>query len=165
MKPALLVVDIQNAWLGESPELKASVEKRLDVMNAAIHWFRKNGHPVVVIFHEDVEKGVTPGTSAFEFVPAVRIEKKDIRVTKHYPNSFNKTGLESILREKGCDTVLIIGLSASGCALATCLGAEDYDFRSMFVKGGIASHNEDHVRFAEEICGTIGLDEFDAKLL
>ncbi len=164
MKPALLVVDIQNAWLGNSPELKASVEKRMDVMNEAISWFRKSGYPIVVISHEDLKRSVTPGTDAFEFTQAVQIEEDDVRVTKHYPNSFNKTGLESILREKGCDTVLIVGLSASGCALATCLGAEDYDFRSMLVKGGVASHDENHVRFAEEICETIGLDEFDVKL-
>lgn len=164
MRPALLVVDIQNAWLDNSPELKASVEKRLDVMNGAIRWFRKEKLPIVVVYHENTGEGVTPGANAFEFTPAVEIEENDTKVTKHYPNSFNKTGLESILRKKGCDAVVIVGLSASGCALATCLGAEDHDLSSMLVKGGVASHDDDHVRFAEEICGTISLDEFDVKL-
>ncbi len=164
MKPALLVVDIQNAWLGGSPELRASVEKRLDVINGAIGWFRKNNHPVVMIYHEDPKQEVKPGTDAFEFSPAVRLEKEDTRVIKRYGDSFNKTGLEEILRKKGCDTILIVGLSASGCALATCIGGEDHDFRSMLVKGGVASHDENHCRFAEEIFETISLDEFDSKL-
>lgn len=164
MKPALLVVDIQNAWLDGSAELKKSVEERLDVINEAIRWFRSNKHPVVAIYHEDLKEGVVPGTNAFEFLTTVRIDKKDVRVTKRYSNSFNKTGLDAILRKEGCDTILIAGLSASGCALATCFGAEDHDFHPYMVKGGVASHDENHVRFAEEICGTMSVDEFDAKL-
>jgi len=164
MKPALLVVDIQNAWLDNMPELKKSVEKRLDVINGAIEWFRKNKLPIVLIYHENRDEGVTPGTSAFEFTPAVGIDRNDIRVTKHYPNSFNKTGLDSNLRKMGCDTVLIVGLSASGCALATFFGAEDYDFHPYIVKGGVASHDEGHVRFAEEICETLCIEEFEHKL-
>jgi nicotinamidase-related amidase len=164
MKPALLVVDIQNAWLGNSPELKASIEKRLHTINGAIDWFRKKKHPILVIQHEDRKEGVTSGTEAFETSSSVQIEDGDVRITKQYPNSFNKTGLESILTMRGCDTVLIVGLSASGCALATCLGAEDHDLKSFLVKDGVASHDENHVRFAEEICETIGLDEFDSRL-
>ncbi len=51
MKPALLVQDIQNVWLYEpdsNQELRKSVEKRLDVINQAIAWFRGNKLPVIV---------------------------------------------------------------------------------------------------------------------
>ncbi len=164
MNPVLLVVDIQNAWLGGSPELRTSVEKRIKVINGAIGWFRKNKHLIIVIYHEDPKQEVMSGTEAFEFAPVVQILKDDVRVTKHYGDSFNKTGLELILRKQGIDTVLIVGLSASGCALATYMGAENHDFRCMLVKDGVASHDENHVRFAEEICETIALEEFDAKL-
>jgi len=164
MKPALLVVDIQNAWLSTMPELRKSVEKRLEVMNGAIEWFRKNKHPIILVYHENREMDVTPGIDAFEFAPAVRIDKNDMRVTKHYSNSFNKTELNSILHNMKCDTVLIVGLSASGCALATYFGAEDRDYQPYMVKGGVASHDEGHVRFAEEICETMRLEEFDQKL-
>ena len=113
---------------------------------------------------QGVDQQVTPGTDAFEFTPAVDIEKNDRRITKRYGNSFNKTGLDMALREMECETVLIVGLSASGCAIATCFGARDYDFHSYLVKGGVASHDEEHVRFAEEICETLGVDEFDQRL-
>ncbi len=164
MKPAILVVDIQNAWL-ENDRLRASVEKRINVINQAIRWFRKNKLPVIVICHEDKEYKVIPGARSFEVADIVDMDKSGISVTKRYPNSFCKTGLDSILKKHGCDTVLIVGLSASGCALATCLGAADHDLKSYFVKDGIASDNEDHVRFAEEVCGTIGVDSFDQTLL
>ncbi len=164
MKPALLVIDIQNVWLDGTAELKASVERRIDVINGAIRWFRENKLPIVVIYHEDKEEGAVSGTRPFEVPQTVGIEDDDIRVTKHYPNSFNKTGLEAILRRMGCDTVLIVGLSASGCALATYFGAMDHDIHPYMVKGGIASHDEDHVRFAEDVCETLSVEAFDRTL-
>lgn len=164
MRPALLVIDVQKAWLNDSAELRESVDRRLDVMNAAIKWFREKECPIVAVYHESSDGKVTPGTDAFEFTSAVEIEKEDFRITKHYANSFNKTGLDMTLRKMGCETVVIVGLSASGCALATYFGAEDCDFRAYMVKGGVASHDEGHIRFAEEICETISVEELDRRL-
>ncbi len=164
MKPALLVIDIQKAWLNDSAELRESVNRRLDVMNAAIKWFREREYPIVAVYHESSDGKVTPGTDVFEFTSAVEIEKKDLRITKHYANSFNKTGLDMTLRQLSCETVVIVGLSASGCALATYFGAEDCDFHAYMVKGGVASHDEGHIRFAEEICETLSVDEFEYRL-
>lgn len=157
MKPALLVVDIQNAWIESNEDLKRSVERRLGVINDTIKWFRKAKRPVIVIYHEDKSQGATPGSRLFEFPAAVEISDTDTRVTKHYPDSFCKTGLEGILREKGCDAVVISGLSASGCVLGTFFGALNSDLEAFLLEGGVASHSEDHVRFAEEICGTMSL--------
>ena len=164
MKPALLVVDIQNVWLDDNQELRKSVEKRINVINEAIHWFRKRAHPIVVVYHEDKEMGSLPGTKPFAAPETVRINDNDIRVTKRYPNSFGKTELEAVLRKEGCDTVVIVGLSASGCALATYFGAMDCDFRPYLVRNGVASHSEEHVRFAEDICETLNVQDLDKVL-
>lgn len=48
--------------------------------------------------------------------------------------------------------------------IATFFGAQDYDSHSRVVKGGVASDDEDHARFAEEIGETITVEEFDHKL-
>ena len=165
MKPALLVVDIQNAWLDENKDLRASVEKRISTINQAIRWFRKKKLPVIVIYHEDKDCGVVTGSHPFEFVEGVEVNDKDIRVTKHYPNSFCKTELMAILKKKGCDTVVIEGLSGSGCVLATAFGSLDHDLTPYLVKDGVASHSEEHVRFAEEIIGTVEVSSFDKTLL
>jgi len=164
MKPALLVIDIQNVWLDESNDLKKSVEKRIGVINEAIGWFRRNKRPVVVIYHEDKDAGSLPGTKPFEFAKTIHINKTDIKIIKRYPSAFGKTDLEAVLRKLGCDTVVIVGLSASGCALATYFGAFDCDLRPYVVQGGIASHSEEHVRFAEEICSTLDAKELDQLL-
>jgi len=161
MKPALLVLDIQNVWLDMNAALKKSLEKRLAVINDAIGWFRRNERPIIVVYHEDKETGLVPGVKPFEVPGTVHVMKTDMKVIKLHPNAFGKTDLEAILRKEGCDTVLIAGLSASGCVLATFFGALDRDFRSYLVQGGVASHSEDHVRFAEEVCDTMSVDALD----
>ena len=165
MKPALLVVDIQNAWLDENKDLKASVEKRINTVNQTIRWFRKKKLPVIVICHEDKECGAVRGSKPFACAEVVEVRDDDINVTKHYPNSFCKTKLNTVLKKNGCDTVVIVGLSASGCALATAFGALDQDLTPYFVEDGVASHSEEHVRFAEELFRTVKVGSFDEALL
>lgn len=164
MKPALLVVDIQNAWLDDNANLKTSVEKRISTINRAIRWFRRKKLPIIVVYHEDKKLGVVADSKAFQVAGIVDVANKDIRVTKRYPNSFCKTELEAVLRKNECDTVVIVGLSASGCALATFFGALDHDLTSYLVKNGVASHSEEHVRFVEEICDTLSVQSFDQVL-
>lgn len=161
MNPALLVIDIQNAWLDSSEGLRRSVEARLDAINRTIGWFRRKGLPIIVISHESVDEGVMPGKRAFEFTEAVNIADEDTRLTKRHPSSFCRTDLEAILREKGRDTVVIVGLSATGCALATFFGALERDFNAYMVEGAVAASSEEHVRFVEEICDTLSPEAFD----
>jgi nicotinamidase-related amidase len=164
MKPALLVIDIQNVWLDDNADLKRSVEKRIDVINGAIAWFRHNKRPVIVVYHEDKERGLLPGTKPFEVPEYVKIKESDVKVSKSHPSAFGNTELEAVLRREGCDTVVIAGLSASGCVLASYFGACDHDLHPYLVQGGVASHNEEHVRAAEDICETVSLEAFDKTL-
>lgn len=163
-KPALLVQDIQNFWLYEpdsNQELRRSVEKRLDVINNAIAWFRFRGLPVIVGYTINKEQGLLPGTKSFEVPETVNVNETDHKVAKLHSNAFGNPDLGIMLRKEGCDTLLIVGLSASGCVLATYFGALDWDIRPYLIKGGVASHSEEHVRFAEEICDTLSLSDLD----
>ena len=128
MKPALLVLDIQNVWLYDpdsNQELRKSLEKRLDVINEAIAWFRRNKLPIIVGYTEDKKEGALPGTKSFEVPETVNIEETDLKVTKRNASAFGNTELGAMLKNEGCDTLAIVGLSASGCVLATYFGAPD----------------------------------------
>jgi nicotinamidase-related amidase len=164
MKPALLVQDIQNFWLYEpdsNQELRKSVEKRLDVINEAIAWFRKSRLPIIVGYTVDKEQGLLPGNESFEVPKTVSIKETDLKVTKLHASAFGNPELGAMLRNEGCDTLVIVGLSASGCVLATYFGAFDWDIRPYLIQGGVASHNEEHVRFAEEICDTLKVQSLE----
>ena len=164
MKPALFVQDIQNVWLYEpdsNQNLRRSVERRIDIINEAIAWFRNEDLPIIVGYTETEEEGVVRGTESFEVPDSISVEEGDFRVTKPHANAFANPELGDLLRREGCDAIVIVGLSASGCVLATYFSAFDFDVRPYVLKGGIASADEEHVRFAEEICETIGLGELN----
>jgi nicotinamidase-related amidase len=164
MKPALFVQDIQNVWLYDpdsNKDLRDSVEKRLDVINGAIAWFRKRKLPIIVGYTEDKAQGLVPGTRSFEVPAKIKIKATDPKVTKCNANAFANPELGELLRKHGCDAMLIVGLSASGCVLATYFSAYDFGVRPYLVQGGVASHKEEHVRFAEDICDTLSLEALD----
>lgn len=168
MKPALLVQDIQNAWLYEpdsNQNLRKSVERRLEVINGAIAWFRKNGLPVIVGYTRDEEQGLVPGAKSYEVPPSVHVKATDLQATKKYASAFGNPEFGAMLKREGCDALAIVGLSASGCVLATFWSAFDWGVKPFLIKGGVASHNEEHVRFAEEICDTVSLDQLDRTFL
>ena len=161
LKPALIVLDIQNVWLDMSESLKESVKKRAKTINEAIAWFRKSGRPIIVVYHTDKGKGPEPGTKAFEVSDMISVKDSDIRVVKNHPNSFGGTGLHELLKKQGCDSILIVGLSANWCVLATFFGAMDWGIDPWVLKGGVAATPEEHVRFAEETCEAITLEKLE----
>jgi len=167
MKPALFVQDIQNIWLYDPDSnqgLRRSVEKRLSVINEAIDWFRSRRLPIIVGYTVDESQGLVPGSKRFEVPESVRIMATDFKVTKLHASAFANPELGAVLRREGCDTLLIVGLSASGCVLATYFAALDWDVCPYLLKGGVASSEERHVEFAEEICETLTLAELEKKL-
>lgn len=164
MKPALFVQDIQNVWLYEpdsNRDLRKSVEKRIDAINEAIAWFRSKKLPVMIGYTENEEEGVLRGTVGFEVPHSIDVDEGDFKVTKHHANAFANPDLGDRLKSEGCDAIIIVGLSASGCVLATYFSAFDFDVRPYLLKGCVASADERHVRFAEEICETLTLRELD----
>jgi nicotinamidase-related amidase len=141
--------------------LRRSVEQRLDLINEAIAWFRSKKLPIIVGYTENEDEGLLSGTVSFEVPKTVDIEKTDPKVTKRHANAFANPELGAMLKREVCDTIVIVGLSASGCVLATYFSAVDWNVRPYLLKGGVASANEEHVRFAEDICDTISLQELD----
>jgi len=155
MKPALLVIDVQNEFFNISQACSDSLKSAISYINAAIDLFRKKNLPIVVIQHKNEEQGLVPGKSGFDVPESVKLEPQDIRTVKTYGNSFTKTGLAEKLRMLGVDTVVVTGFCAEFCVLSTYKGAQDLDFTPIMLKGSLASDNAEHVRFVEEITETI----------
>lgn len=155
MKPALLIIDIQNKFFNRSKACSDSLKSAIEYINAAIDLFRKKNLPIVVIQHKTEEQNLVPGQPGFDVPKSVKVEPQDLSVVKTYGNSFTKTGLAEKLRELGVDTVLVTGFSAEYCVLSTYRGAQDFDFTPIILKGSLASDNSEHIRFVEEISETI----------
>jgi nicotinamidase-related amidase len=155
-KPALVVMDIQNAFM---PYMDCEeTEGALPMINATIELFRKHGLPVIRVYHTDPEHGPQPGTESFEFAEAVGIQDSDPKVVKTHSSAFNSTELDRILRERGADTVFLTGLSAVGCVLATYFDADRLDYRVFMVRGGLISHKAELTESVEEMTGAVGYE-------
>jgi nicotinamidase-related amidase len=155
MKPALLVIDIQNEYLQYMSEDDKKIA--MEMINGAIWLFRQHQLPVIRVYHTDPQRGPKPDSEPFEYPSSVIVTKDDPKVIKNYPNAFKKTDLEKILQEKGCNTVFLCGLSAVGCVLATYQSADDLDFNTFMVKDALLSHNSNYTNFVEEICNSVNL--------
>ena len=156
IKPALLVIDIQNAYLNMIPEREKEVA--MANINYYIELFRSHGYPIIRIYHYSKEFGPEQGTDQFEFPTSVLIKSDDPKVIKTYPDGFNKTDLDKVIREKGSNTVFLCGLSAVGCVLATWIGAQNYDYKAFLIKDAIMSHNEDYTNNIEEMFDAVSYD-------
>ena len=155
MKPALLVIDVQNEFFNISQGCSDSLKSAIEYINAAIKLFRRKNLPIIAIQHKDEEEGLVEGKPGFDVPESVKLEPQDTRIVKTYSNSFTKTGLAEKLKELGIDTVILTGFCAEYCVLSTCRGAEDFDFKPMILRNSLASDNAEHIRFVEEISETI----------
>lgn len=158
MKPALLVVDIQQKFFEYGPETAASLHKAIYFINQAIAFCREKNLPIIVVQHVEEAEGLVPGTPGFELPEALKILPSDRRIHKTYGNAFNKTELESALRELGVDTVVISGFCAEYCVLSTFRGAMDKDFTPALLRWGLASINPANIPFVESVNDTISLN-------
>ena len=156
LKPALLVIDIQNAYLQMIPEREKEVA--MYMINMYIDLFHSKGYPVIRIYHHSDTWGPHPGSEEFEFPASVRTLDSDPKVIKTYPDAFNKTGLDQVLKETNSNTLFLTGLSAIGCVLATWIGANDHDYDAFLVKEAIMSHNSEYTNQVEDMFDAVSYD-------
>ncbi len=157
LRPALLVIDVQNVWLPRMSEQDRS--QAPDEINKAVSLFREFGYPVVFVYHSDEQRGPAVGTEPFEFAPTVAVGEDDLRIVKAEPSAFTRTELERLLLERDCNLVFISGLSATGCVLATYYGAMEREFKVVLVKDALLSSNSSHTDMIEEICYSMANDD------
>ncbi len=149
MKPALLVIDVQKMFFKEDPNTAKSLNNAVQYIVPTIQLFHEHKLPIVFVQHMDEEDGLLPGTEGFDLPEAFDVQPGDLRITKTYNNSFNKTDLHTQLKALGVDTLIITGYCAEWCILSTIRGAWDLDYKAFIVPGAIASGSKDAISFVE----------------
>jgi len=153
LKAALLVIDVQNAyidWMDQSDK-----DMAIEYIGAVIQLFEKYNLPIIRVYHQDKEWGPSEDSEEFKFVPEISFNKEYPMVIKHYGNAFNKTNLDVLLKEKEVNTVFLCGLSATGCVLSTQIGAYDHDYKPFMIENALLSPSSEHTDFIEEIMSSM----------
>lgn len=153
IKAALLVIDVQKAYIGMMDQ--TDIDGPVEYINAYIGAFKQLGYPVIYVYHVD-DKYTSLGSEGYHFIDKIPVEKKEIVVNKTYGNAFNKTDLDKILKEKDCNTIFLCGLSAAGCVFATYVGGQDRDYDTNILKKAVMSHDKDITKMIEELTYAIG---------
>lgn len=154
IKPALLVIDIQNEYMKYMCEEDKKLS--LEVVNGAISYFRHFKFPVVRIYHTDLNWGPPQESDGFKFIEEIQIKEDDPMFVKNFGNSFKKTELDKYLKENNINTLFLCGLSATGCVLATYRGAEDMDYNVFMIKDALMSPKAEQTDMIQDICETVG---------
>lgn len=147
--PALIIVDVVMAYFDKESPLYAGVEDVLASIERLLAAARKAG--IKLIFTNVVyEPGGGDGGLFYKKVPALKLFDQgsplgafppslqpaagELVVSKQYPSAFFGTSLAAQLTELKIDTLLITGLSTSGCVRATALDALQHGFAPFVVR-------------------------------
>lgn len=157
-KPAVVLIDPVQAYFTEgSPVYHPLFRPSLDASIRLVQAARKARVPVAIT-NMDVQRGgvgggiffeklshclacFEPGNPLGEFPPELVIDSTDIIISKRYPSAFFGTGLASALTAMGVDTVLLCGVSTSGCVRASCVDAISHGFRPAVVRDAVGDRH------------------------
>ncbi len=155
-RPVLLLIDFARAYLDPASQLYAGVEA-VRASAARLHTAaRAAGVPVIFtrveysadgheggVFYKKVAalKAFTTGNPMGDFTPELTPLPGDEIITKHYPSAFFGTALAEKLHADGIDTILITGLSTSGCVRASAVDAICHGFVPLVVVDAVGDRD------------------------
>lgn len=172
-RPALVVVDPARAYTDPDSPLYAAVDDAVAAMLELRETASDNGIPVYLtrvsygdddgllggLFFRKVPALAcfVEGNPLAEFIDGFAPRSGETVVTKHYPSAFSGTSLGASLTARGIDTVLIAGLSTSGCIRATALDALQHGFVPVVVREAVGDrHSEPHESNLRDIAAKCG---------
>lgn len=158
MSTALIIVDIQNDYFPKGKMELSNPESAAANAAKVLDWFRQNHKDN--IFHiqhiaSDPALGFfLPDTEGAEIHESVQPVEQEKIIKKNFPNSFLKTELESELRERGINKVVVVGMMTHMCIDATVRSAVDLGYETILIEDACATRElayQDKVVPAEQV--------------
>jgi maleamate amidohydrolase len=169
--PGLLLVDPARAYTDAGSPLRADVDEAVEGMRRLLALCRRRGVPVVItrVLHEFPGDGglfarKVPATRVFavgspfaEPITGLEHQPGEVLLTKQYPSAFFGTALAAHLTARGVDSLIVAGLTTSGCVRASALDALQHGFAPVVVTDAVGDRDA-HVQDANlhDIAAKIG---------
>jgi len=156
-KPALILVDLVQAYFQENSPLYARCEDALASAIRIRDEARIAGIPVIytnVVYKPDGSDGgmfyrKVPALSAFvkgnplgDWPDGLDPTEDELIISKQFASAFFGTSLAQSLNEGGIDTLIITGVSTSGCIRATCIDAISSGFIPIVVSDACGDRHQ-----------------------
>ena len=144
-KTAVLIMDFQQRIVSNyASDPEAVVQKASQVLQGA----RQAGIPVIYVVHR--------GGDFEDYAPDVELHQGvlpqagETVLTKRRTGPFSSTALDVILREMGKDTLVILGVSTSGCVLSAVQWAADVNYNYIVVSDACSEVDQEVHRVLTE---------------
>jgi len=158
-KTAVVIMDYQNDIVGGYPE-----DLRNELLTRArkvLTIARREGIPVIYVvvrFREGypeissrdaARRGIrqtgrlVEGTPGAEILSEVAPQPAEVVVTKRRTGPFSTTDLNAVLHAKGIETLVLMGVSTSGCVLSAVRWAADIDYRLIVIADCCADRDDE----------------------
>ena len=93
-----------------------------------------------------------PGRAPMAIHPGVVPVEDELTIMKERMGSFSTTGLDARLRQMGRDTLVLMGVSTSGCVLSTARWGYDLNYKQVVVSDGCSDPSPDvHKLLTEQV--------------
>ncbi len=158
-KTAVLIMDYENDIVGMLPEdargplieranaiLKEARQAKIQIIYVVVRF--REGYPEVNLQNK-LFSGLKQSGCLIEGTPGAEIDSRvapqpgDIVVTKRRVGAFSTTDLETILRAKDINKLVLFGISTSGVVLSTVRWAADMDYSLAVVSDACADRDSE----------------------
>ena len=158
LRPALLLIDFCEAYFDPDCDLYAEVDEALASALRVRAEARKANIPIILTnvvyqsagadggrFFEKAAplKNFIAGSPMGAFAKGLEPAANELVISKQYPSAFFGTSLASTLTAMGCDSVLLTGLTTSGCVRASCVDAMSHGFKTAVVADACGDRHAD----------------------
>lgn len=156
IKPALIVVDVVEGFTNPECPLGSEADAVVAANEQLMEAFHRAGLPVVlttVIYRSEQEASVfraripalnllTPDSKWVRFDSRLPIEETDLQVEKRHASSFHGTELDKWLKARDVDSVVVTGLTTSGCVRATAVDGLQNNYRVLVPEEACGDRDE-----------------------
>lgn len=140
----LVLIDIQNDYFPNGALVLDGANAAATKANQLLKLFRDKQLPIIHIQHETtkLEMGfMLPSSFGQKLHNSVSPLNNEACFTKHYPNAFWQTELETDLKEKNIENLVIVGMMTHMCVSTTARAAMERGFKTTIIHDACATRS------------------------
>ncbi|MDH5434563.1 MAG: isochorismatase family protein [Gammaproteobacteria bacterium] len=155
--PALIVVDMIRGFTSVECPLGSECDRVKSAIVELLEIFRQKKWPVyfTTVEYSDSKQAsvfraklpalevLQSGSIWTEIDPDMDRQKNEPIIVKHWASAFFKTDLDTRLEANGVDSLVVVGLTTSGCVRATCVDGLQHNYPVFLPEEGTGDRNTD----------------------
>ena len=153
---ALVVVDMSNGFTNPDSPLGGDYQGVIAANQKLLTIFRQANLPIFFtsVVYKTAEQArvfrdripaldiLTPNSEWIKIDPRLARQKNELIIEKHWASGFFKTELADLLMAQKVDSLVVTGLTTSGCVRATVVDGLQYNYKVFVPREAVGDRNE-----------------------